>query len=844
MATYTVKSGDTLSQIAINYNTTVDALLKLNPSITNRDLIYTGQTITISGDAATAKKNTSNQAIITAFGIQSNTERTLFATWAFDRDYIDHYECKWYYATGDKTDAGSLIWFEASNDEPKAEIKYSILSSPPDNAKRVKFVVTPIAEKNSRGAARWKVSPSNEDDATYVFDLLTDTAPVPTVSINYDEMLLTAEVPISDFKMANAVQFYVTRTVGAKTEPFKTPDPSSIRYLDDGKPAVNYVRYTCYITAGGSYQVRARTALDESRGTWSAFSAPYDAPPVATTGIKVCKAASETSVLLSWEDVEGASSYKLEYAEKEEYFDVSDATTTISDIKTTSYLKTDLQTGKEYFFRLCAANEAGQSTWSKIVSVTIGTEPSAPTTWSSTTTCITGETLTLYWTHNAEDGSAQTWAEIEWYYGNESDSAIIDTHEQEDNEKTMHYDIDTSKFPEGTELQWRVRTAGVLRDETGAWKTGPFSTMRTVNIYTPPTLALTVTDKNAAVIETLTAFPLYVSATAGPTTQKPLSYHLTVIANDAYESVDNIGNVHYVRAGGEVYSKHFDTSERLLVELSAGDLDLQNNISYTVKCVVAMDSGLTAEESVSFKVSWQDVYYSPNAEIFINRVDLSADIYPYCKDNDGNLVEGVTMSVYRRDYDGSFTEIATGIDNLSNTHVTDPHPALDYARYRIVAMTNATGAVNYYDMPGIEVGEKGIIVQWSESWTGYRQTNEDALVSNPVHAGSILRLPYNIDISDVYSFDNSLVEYIGRKRPVGYYGTQIGETSTWKADIEKTNAEAVYLLRRLAMWPGDVYVREPSGTGYWANVKVTMNRNHLEVTIPVTLTVTRVEGGA
>ena len=40
--TYTVKSGDTLSHIALKYNTSVNALVKLN-NIKNRDLIYVGQ---------------------------------------------------------------------------------------------------------------------------------------------------------------------------------------------------------------------------------------------------------------------------------------------------------------------------------------------------------------------------------------------------------------------------------------------------------------------------------------------------------------------------------------------------------------------------------------------------------------------------------------------------------------------------------------------------------------------------------------------------------------------------------------------------------------------------------
>lgn len=45
---YTVKSGDTLSEIALEYGTTVSNILSLNPSITNPNLIYPGQNITIN----------------------------------------------------------------------------------------------------------------------------------------------------------------------------------------------------------------------------------------------------------------------------------------------------------------------------------------------------------------------------------------------------------------------------------------------------------------------------------------------------------------------------------------------------------------------------------------------------------------------------------------------------------------------------------------------------------------------------------------------------------------------------------------------------------------------------
>lgn len=45
---YIVQEGDTLGEIAANYGTSIEALLQLNPSINNPDLIYVGQKIRIS----------------------------------------------------------------------------------------------------------------------------------------------------------------------------------------------------------------------------------------------------------------------------------------------------------------------------------------------------------------------------------------------------------------------------------------------------------------------------------------------------------------------------------------------------------------------------------------------------------------------------------------------------------------------------------------------------------------------------------------------------------------------------------------------------------------------------
>lgn len=49
MSAYRIRTGDTLSGIAHRYNTSVSALMRANPSISNPNLIYAGRTLNIPG---------------------------------------------------------------------------------------------------------------------------------------------------------------------------------------------------------------------------------------------------------------------------------------------------------------------------------------------------------------------------------------------------------------------------------------------------------------------------------------------------------------------------------------------------------------------------------------------------------------------------------------------------------------------------------------------------------------------------------------------------------------------------------------------------------------------------
>lgn len=818
----------------------------------------------------------STMATITQFGLQAGTDRTLFATWTWEKANTASYDTIWQYWGSDgvrfEGGSGSTIGRQSTYNAPA-------------NAVGVAFSVQPISEKkdiNGVKTSYWTAQRTSEK--RYYFDPeLPDAPPTPNVSV--EDNLLTATINNLDPK-ASYVDFEVVEndrsTYKTATVPVST----------------NSASYSCTVLDGNRYKVRCRVKIGNLYSDWSDYSdgSKIQLKPSAPSGITSCVAASETSVRLEWSASMTAKSYEIEYSTEEDHLGASNDSTTISNVEGTTYTVTGLETGKTYYFRVRAKNDAGESGWTSPKHVVIGSKPEAPTTWSSTTTAITGDSIVLYWTHNCEDNSTETKAELEITIDGETKTYTVENTSGED--EIRSYKISTSSFKEGASIKWRVRTAGITQ-EFGAW-----SISRTIDIYSPPSLSLTMTDSEGKDIRSLTSYPFYIKGVAGPATQKPLGYHVSIVSNMAYETVDEIGNFKMVAKGQEIYSKFFDIDTDLLLELTPSSVDLENNNSYTIKCVVTMNSGLNAEETVDFEVTWEDKMYPPNAEISFDPNTLCAHIRPYCdmypimfykvthdqdtdkyyrtgdiltdvsgtsvdnalteqwedivyygitgegehvyfcvtKSTTPELIDNVKLAVYRREYDGRFVEIAKGMDNAKSAFVTDPHPSLDYARYRVVAISESTGAVSYNDIPGYPVGVKAVIIQWDENWNGFDTDSSDRLAI-PSWSGSVLKLPYNIDVSDDYSMDVALVEYIGRSHPVSYYGTQLGATSTWSMEIAKSDKNTLYGLRKLAIYTGDVYVREPSGSGYWANVSVSFKQTHCETTIPVTLTIVRVEGG-
>ena len=749
-----------------------------------------------------------NSATITKFGLQTGSDRTLYATWSWSKSHTVNYEIRWTYSTGD-----GVEFVGSSSTTTEKQSTYSI----PDNAVAVMFCVKPISEtytKDNSTVSYWTAGWSTKK-TYYAASLPPDVPGGLTVEINKYILKATLNNIATN---TSEIEFQIVRNdltvFNTGTAPVRT----------------STAIYQVAIDAGYRYKVRVRGVRNGLTSDWSEYSDNYNTIPKPPEAITELKAVSKTSVSISWTEVTTATSYGIEYTDNKDNFDVTSGTSSTQVDVGTTFTITGLESGHEYFFRVRAINDEGESPYTEIKSVIVGQKPTSPTTWSNSSTITVGEALNLYWIHNSVDGSSQTYAELELTVNGTTSSQVIkNSEEEEKKDKTSVYFIDTSSYTEGTTILWRVRTRGVTEDFS------EWSIQRTVNVYAPPTLQLTVSSS-------LTTFPLSIGAVAGPSTQKPVGYAIQITALSSYETWDEYGRVKMVGNGEVVFSKYYDIQSTLSIKLTPADITLENNVRYRISCTVAMDSGLSKTKTSDFTVAWGDSDCFPNAEISYNPKRYTTSIRPYCTDASEKQLTGWTLAVYRREYNGSFTEIASDIASGGNVYVTDPHPALDYARYRIVAVNNTNGSVEYYDVPGYPINEPAIIIQWDEEWTNRDDDSPDAL-DKPAWAGSLLYLPYNVDVSNSTAPDVSMVNYIGREHPVSYYGTHKGETASWNTTIAASDTETIYALRRLQNWMGDVYVREPSGVGYWANITLSFTITHKELVIPVSFTITRVTGG-
>lgn len=283
-----------------------------------------------------------------------------------------------------------------------------------------------------------------------------------------------------------------------------------------------------------------------------------------------------------------------------------------------------------------------------------------------------------------------------------------------------------------------------------------------------------------------------------------------------------------------------DTSVRKYI--MPGDVFLNPGFEYTLRATVYMNSGLSKAETILLRPMWPSTGNGIiDCTVDINVDDYSAIVHPFYTADDSSAIrnEDVLLSVYRINPDSTMTKIGENIYNDKYAYVYDPHPTLGEVQYRIVAVNQNNGTIEYGNSGIWKVKCNSIVIQWGNNDVVYDINTDLKYSSGSMYS---IVLPYNIDVDENVSPNVTNVQYIGRTYPVSYYGSQISTTGTWSTDIDKNDFETINSLRKLSLYKGDVYVREPSGVGYWANIKITMARTHCDPVLPVKISVTRVDG--
>ena len=446
-----------------------------------------------------------NVVTIDNFGLQGGKPRTLYATWSWNREHTSGYRVRWYFTTGDADGYGFL---GKEEDTTRPDSVYEA----PDNAIKVTVTVLPLSETYTVDETDFYYF-TGDWSAGKSFYFSTDAPP---------EKPSTPSVSIKDHKLTASLD-NLTQVEAAKRTYwifFEVVKNNSTVFVSEGRAKIltGHAQYSCMVDPGAEYKVRAKAVRmriqsrqsglptkenpnqilakppvieeevidDNGVSEWSEYSSNVSPEPAGTIEIVRCMAKTTTSVWLQWTKPKGAKTYDLRYSTELSHLDNSDDFSTISGIEDDgsmlfqSYEKTGLTTGSEYFFKVRATNDQGSSKWSEVKSVVLGKTPAAPTTWSSSTTYMVGDYMVLNWTHNAEDGSLQTFAQIEVQANGESKTYTINTTYDPDDQKRMTYSLATTSYAEGTKVLWKVRTAGVTRDY------GPWSIQRSIDIYAPP----------------------------------------------------------------------------------------------------------------------------------------------------------------------------------------------------------------------------------------------------------------------------------------------------------------------------------------------------------------------
>lgn len=447
------------------------------------------------------------------WALDAGETRQLFCTWTHTRDHTEGYNIEIW------EDYGQGGWRLKSEATTKYAIKQYTVSADA-NAKKVMIKIKPYSQtyqSNNNTVSYW--TDGQWVEATYDFannPPLTPSTPQVDLDVLTGKLTCTLENIDEDIN-GNQIEFVVYKDNTIKYK-------SGIANINT---ETRYVSFTCDVEPGGSYTVRCRAIRNGNvYSNWSDYTSGIKSVPLAPEQITELRpqviseqGSKQYGVYIEWTPSANAKNYEIEYTTDPTYFDISGETESVTTDETqgNKALITGIELGHEYFFRVRAINDAGNSGWTPVKTTTLGTRPSAPTTWSNTQNCVIGEPLKLYWTHNSTDGSLESIARIHFLVtdtmglipDNEFIKTVRNEKPEEDKGKTSTYEIEFTSdefkaLKEGCIIKYKIQTAGVT-EEYSDW-----SIEREINVYLPPEIEIDIQNQNGQSVNMISGFPFYI----------------------------------------------------------------------------------------------------------------------------------------------------------------------------------------------------------------------------------------------------------------------------------------------------------------------------------------------
>lgn len=736
----------------------------------------------------------------------SSARHEVQAKWKFASvSKTDHFTVDFEYTVGKGWVGGNTQDYTPEQTGINKNNKWSTVAwSAPDSALQARARVKPVSKIKDEKKKTTYFSGAWSGYKTV--DFRDDPLPAPSLSVNFDNTKNVATVTAT-CNDSDARYYEMWASNGSKVVEDK------LYFSETG----SYTR-TYSLSAGQTWSFRTRCKSSGMKATsgWSAYSYATAKPGVPSLKGKG-SAVGEDGVKFSWNAVTGADSYTVEYvADSASYFNTNrSAVQSVSDIKGTTFQQMGLELGHTYYMRVQAVNATGSSNFSAATSAKLALVPDAPTTYDTDPSYMQSSSVRLRWTHNCEDNADQTAAQVQMKLKTSSTWTTTNV-----NNSNPYLVKSLSGYADGSVVQWRVRTKG----QRSEWS--PYSVIRQFSVYSSPRVTCTLSQPSGTVdlSNPLTTLPLTIGMNASGGGNSVAGYHVTVTVTDGVTYNHFDGTTVSIAAGSVVYEKDYTTtSNNYSVNLGI-EANMPDTASLAVVAEVVMTSGLRAESPErQFEVDFDSLVPYPDCSVAFDDDALAATVSCSCYalDEDemqtDDLEEGVVLSVYRINADNSLTLIDENLPNNGEVEVIDPHATFGTCSYRVVATDVETGMTSYEDC-WEDAPHRTCVVQWDESWEEYQEYAEDDGGDMFEYTGMRIDGLYNLNLDESSNIQAEDAEYIGRKHPVSYYGTQLGHTASYRVDFMKEDTDTLTKARRLMSYAGDAYVREPSGLGFWARI--------------------------